>query len=322
MINAKIKYLKERRRELEDELSLYDLDTTNEEERLEIKNIESQIKVIDEEIKDNKNYFKSLNKKELKEKVKNAKTEEEYIDAYREYNEYMAYTGKKSKIKTLVPIFGMTALIVGGSILGYNITRKPIKEEKETTESNVSNIDNKVNDNIKTTTGVSSEQISTMLDEEKESTTYSTVKDNKTTTSTNANNSSSSVVSTSTSTPTTSTRIIVNTTTTESKPITTERTEIIPETPTTEVPTTATTSTEATTTENTTEVVIYDTTEVPTTEDPYDPDMPIDEDEEDVTYYESKSKINILNRLKAELLNIKASKPSIAVQSVYKKILK
>lgn len=307
MINEKIKSLQERRKELENELSLYDLDTTDEEEIQEIESLESQIAEIDAEIKDNKKYFASLDVNELKANMKNAKTEEEYIEAYKEYNEYKAYTGKKSKIRTLVPIFGVAALLVGSSLVGYNITRKPETKSDRVTESSISNNDNiSTQHQIKDTTSVSSEQIAEMLSEENSTKTSSTTR----TTSTNP------VVTTSVPTqePTTTTRIIIiNTTETPKKPTTTERTEIIPEVTTTEVPTTATTTTEATTTESTTETVIYDTTEEPTTADPYDPDMPIEE---------SNSKKNILSRLKQELLNIKSSRKAIAAQQVYTKILK
>ena len=306
MINEKIKSLQERRKELDNELSLYDLDTTDEEEIQEIESLESQIAEIDAEIKDNKKYFASLDVNELKANMKNAKTEEEYIEAYKEYNEYKAYTGKKSKIRTLVPIFGVAALLVGSSLLGYNITRKPETKSDRVTESSISNNDNiSTQHQIKDTTSVSSEQIAEMLSEENSTKTSSTTR----TTSTNP------VVTTSVPTqePTTTTRIIINTTETPKKPTTTERTEIIPEVTTTEVPTTATTTTEATTTESTTETVIYDTTEEPTTADPYDPDMPIEE---------SNSKKNILSRLKQELLNIKSSRKAIAAQQVYTKILK
>mgnify|MGYP004508950725 CR=1 FL=1 len=315
MINEKIKSLQERRKELENELSLYDLDTTDEEEIQEIESLESQIAEIDAEIKDNKKYFASLDVNELKANMKNAKTEEEYIEAYKEYNEYKAYTGKKSKIRTLVPIFGVAALLVGSSLVGYNITRKPETKSDRVTESSISNNDNiSTQHQIKDTTSVSSEQIDEMLSEENSTKTGSTTR----TTSTNTTvttTSTNPVVTTSVPTqePTTTTRIIINTTETPKKPTTTERTEIIPEVTTTETPTTATTTTEATTTESTTETVIYDTTEEPTTADPYDPDMPIEE---------SNSKKNILSRLKQELLNIKSSRKAIAAQQVYTKILK
>ena len=311
MINEKIKSLQERRKELENELSLYDLDTTDEEEIQEIESLESQIAEIDAEIKDNKKYFASLDVNELKANMKNAKTEEEYIEAYKEYNEYKAYTGKKSKIRTLVPIFGVAALLVGSSLVGYNITRKPETKSDRVTESSISNNDNiSTQHQIKDTTSVSSEQIAEMLSEENSTKTSSTTRTTSTQGSTNTTSVTPSVP---TQEPTTTTRIIINTTETPKKPTTTERTEIIPEVTTTEVPTTATTTTEATTTESTTETVIYDTTEEPTTADPYDPDMPIEE---------SNSKKNILSRLKQELLNIKSSRKAIAAQQVYTKILK
>ena len=310
MINEKIKSLQERRKELENELSLYDLDTTDEEEIQEIESLESQIAEIDAEIKDNKKYFASLDVNELKANMKNAKTEEEYIEAYKEYNEYKAYTGKKSKIRTLVPIFGVAALLVGSSLVGYNITRKPETKSDRVTESSISNNDNiSTQHQIKDTTSVSSEQIDEMLSEENSTKTSSTTR------TTNSTNTTGTIVTPGVPTqePTTTTRIIINTTETPKKPTTTERTEIIPEVTTTETPTTATTTTEATTTESTTETVIYDTTEEPTTADPYDPDMPIEE---------SNSKKNILSRLKQELLNIKSSRKAIVAQQVYTKILK
>ena len=310
MINEKIKSLQERRKELDNELSLYDLDTTDEEEIQEIESLESQIAEIDAEIEDNKKYFASLDVNELKANMKNAKTEEEYIEAYKEYNEYKAYTGKKSKIKTLVPIFGVAALLVGGSLVGYNITRKPETKSDRVTESSISNNDNiSTQHQIKDTTSVSSEQIDEMLSEENSTKTSSTTR------TTNSTNTTGTIVTPGVPTqePTTTTRIIINTTETPKKPTTTERTEIIPEVTTTETPTTATTTTEATTTESTTETVIYDTTEEPTTADPYDPDMPIEE---------SNSKKNILSRLRQELLNIKSSRKAIAAQQVYTKILK
>lgn len=310
MINEKIKSLQERRKELENELSLYDLDTTDEEEIQEIESLESQIAEIDAEIKDNKKYFASLDVNELKANMKNAKTEEEYIEAYKEYNEYKAYTGKKSKIRTLVPIFGVATLLVGSSLVGYNITRKPETKSDRVTESSISNNDNiSTQHQIKDTTSVSSEQIDELLNEENSTKTSSTTR------TTNSTNTTGTIVTPGVPTqePTTTTRIIINTTETPKKPTTTERTEIIPEVTTTETPTTATTTTEATTTESTTETVIYDTTEEPTTADPYDPDMPIEE---------SNSKKNILSRLKQELLNIKSSRKAIAAQQVYTKILK
>lgn len=310
MINEKIKSLQERRKELDNELSLYDLDTTDEEEIQEIESLESQIAEIDAEIEDNKKYFASLDVNELKANMKNAKTEEEYIEAYKEYNEYKAYTGKKSKIKTLVPIFGVAALLVGGSLVGYNITRKQETKSDRVTESSVSNNDNiSTQQQIKDTTSVSSEQIDEMLSEENSTKTSSTTR------TTNSTNTTGTIVTPGVPTqePTTTTRIIINTTETPKKPTTTERTEIIPEVTTTETPTTATTTTEATTTESTTETVIYDTTEEPTTADPYDPDMPIEE---------SNSKKNILSRLRQELLKIKSSRKAIATQQVYAKILK
>lgn len=310
MINEKIKSLQERRKELENELSLYDLDTTDEEEIQEIESLESQIAEIDAEIEDNKKYFASLDVNELKANMKNAKTEEEYIEAYKEYNEYKAYTGKKSKIRTLVPIFGVATLLVGSSLVGYNITRKPETKSDRVTESSISNNDNiSTQHQIKDTTSVSSEQIDEMLSEENSTKTSSTTR------TTNSTNTTGTIVTPGVPTqePTTTTRIIINTTETPKKPTTTERTEIIPEVTTTEIPTTATTTTEATTTESTTETVIYDTTEEPTTADPYDPDMPIEE---------SNSKKNILSRLKQELLNIKSSRKAIAAQQVYTKILK
>lgn len=310
MINEKIKSLQERRKELDNELSLYDLDTTDEEEIQEIESLESQIAEIDAEIEDNKKYFASLDVNELKANMKNAKTEEEYIEAYKEYNEYKAYTGKKSKIRTLVPIFGVAALLVGGSLVGYNITRKPETKSDRVTESSISNNDNiSTQHQIKDTTSVSSEQIDEMLSEENSTKTSSTTR------TTNSTNTTGTIVTPGVPTqePTTTTRIIINTTETPKKPTTTERTEIIPEVTTTETPTTATTTTEATTTESTTETVIYDTTEEPTTADPYDPDMPIEE---------SNSKKNILSRLRQELLNIKSSRKAIAAQQVYAKILK
>ena len=311
MINEKIKSLQERRKELENELSLYDLDTTDEEEIQEIESLESQIAEIDAEIEDNKKYFASLDVNELKANMKNAKTEEEYIEAYKEYNEYKAYTGKKSKIRTLVPIFGVAALLVGSSLVGYNITRKPETKSDRVTESSISNNDNiSTQHQIKDTTSVSSEQIAEMLSEENSTKTSSTTRTTSTQGSTNTTSVTPNIP---TQEPTTTTRIIINTTETPKKPTTTERTEIIPEVTTTEVPTTATTTTEATTTESTTETVIYDTTEEPTTADPYDPDMPIEE---------SNSKKNILSRLKQELLNIKSSRKAIAAQQVYTKILK
>ena len=311
MINEKIESLQERRKELENELSLYDLDTTDEEEIQEIESLESQIAEIDAEIEDNKKYFASLDVNELKANMKNAKTEEEYIEAYKEYNEYKAYTGKKSKIRTLVPIFGVAALLVGSSLVGYNITRKPETKSDRVTESSISNNDNiSTQHQIKDTTSVSSEQIAEMLSEENSTKTSSTTRTTSTQGSTNTTSVTPNIP---TQEPTTTTRIIINTTETPKKPTTTERTEIIPEVTTTEVPTTATTTTEATTTESTTETVIYDTTEEPTTADPYDPDMPIEE---------SNPKKNILSRLKQELLNIKSSRKAIAAQQVYTKILK
>ena len=323
MINEKIKSLQERRKELDNELSLYDLDTTDEEEKQEIESLESQIAEIDAEIEDNKKYFASLDVNELKANMKNAKTEEEYIEAYKEYNEYKAYTGKKSKIRTLVPIFGVATLLVGSSLVGYNITKKTGTNSNQATETNINNNDNNSTQNqIKDTTSVSSEQIDEMLGEEnstKTSSTTRTASTNTTVTTTSTN----PVVTTSVPTqePTTTTRIIINTTETPKKPTTTERTEIIPEVTTTEVPTTATTTTEATT-ESTTETVIYDTIEEPTTADPYDPNMPIEEDEDDVEYFESSARKGLLVSLKQELLKIKSSRKAIAAQQVYTKILK
>lgn len=320
MINEKIKSLQERRKELDNELSLYDLDTTDEEEKKEIESLESQIAEIDAEIEDNRKYFDSVDPSELKANMKNAKTEEEYIEAYREYKEYKQYT--KSEIKKIVPIFGISALLVGG-ILGiataYNMSELA-PNANASTESDVNNNDNdnSTQNRIKDTTSVSSEQIDELLNEE------DSTKTNSTTRTTNSTNTTGTIVTPGVPTqePTTSTRIIINTTETPKKPTTTERTEIIPEVTTTEVPTTERRTTEATTTESTTETVIYDTTEEPTTADPYDPDMPIEEDEDDVEYYESSAKKGLLVSLKQELLKIKSSRKAIATQQVYTKILK
>ena len=236
-------------------------------------------------------------KQVLKEEMNNASNEEEFINAFRKWENVKKEiknckksNKKSSKAGTIVTIAATTLLTISGGVAGFKLAPKLFGKNKDNSSNNMTtesiNKASTSEDRVKDTTGVSTEQIEELLNSSETTTNTSA------TTSTSTKNTSDS--SSSTSNPnnasTTETYIIDNDDTTEyEEPTTSERTEIIPEDttePSTESSTESTESTEKPKDDSsTTETIIYiEEIEEPNTE--YPDDMPIEEDEDDVIYYD------------------------------------